>query len=79
MSLWGNGYHTADNQLPVDNAPDEVSKQKTTFGLHDILQSSPAEVALRKANSQVADTSLFERKSLFSSMSSLFDMVDIDG
>lgn len=79
MSLWGNGYDTADNQLSVDNAPDEVSKQKTTFGLHDILQSSPAEVALRKANSQVADTSLFERKSLFSSMSSLFDMVDIDG
>lgn len=48
-------------------------------GVHDILGSSPAQTAVQQATDSLQGNSLFGNQPLFGGMSSLFDMVDVNG
>ena len=48
-------------------------------GVHAILGTSPAQTAVQQANDSLNGNSLFGNNPLFGGMSSLFDMVDVNG
>lgn len=48
-------------------------------GVHAILGMSPAQTAVQQANDSLSGSSLFGNQPLFGGMSSLFDMVDVNG
>ena len=48
-------------------------------GVHAILGTSPAQTAVQQANDSLNGNSLFGNQPLFGGMSSLFDMVDVNG
>ena len=48
-------------------------------GVHAILGTSPAQTAVQQANDSLSGSSLFGNQPLFGGMSSLFDMVDVNG
>lgn len=62
----------------VQNVP---STQNVLAGtrVHDILGTSPAQTAVQQANDSLNGNSLFGNQPLFGGMSSLFDMVDVNG
>ena len=48
-------------------------------GVHAILGTSPAQTAVQQASDSLSGNSLFGNQPLFGGMSSLFDMVDVNG
>ena len=48
-------------------------------GVHAILGTSPAQTAVQQATDSLSRSSLFGNQPLFGGMSSLFDMVDVNG
>ena len=48
-------------------------------GVHAILGTSPAQTAVQQASDSLSGSSLFGNQPLFGGMSSLFDMVDVNG
>ena len=48
-------------------------------GVHAILGTSPAQTAVQQATDSLSGSSLFGNQPLFGGMSSLFDMVDVNG
>ena len=62
----------------VQSTP-QVQNVLAGTGVHDILGTSPAQTAVQQANDSLNGNSLFGNQPLFGGMSSLFDMVDVNG
>ena len=62
----------------VQNEPSTQNVLAGT-GVRDILGTSPAQTAVQQANDSLNGNSLFGNQPLFGGMSSLFDMVDVNG
>ena len=62
----------------VQNVPSTQNVLAGT-GVRDILGTSPAQTAVQQANDSLNGNSLFGNQPLFGGMSSLFDMVDVNG
>ena len=63
----------------VQSVPSTSQNVLTGTGVHDILGTSPAQTAVQQANDSLNGSSLFGNQPLFGGMSSLFDMVDVNG
>lgn len=66
------------NAPEVQSTP-QVQNVLSGTGVHDILGTSPAQTAVQQANDSLNGSSLFGNQPLFGGMSSLFDMVDVNG
>lgn len=65
--------------IPEVQSTPQVQNVLAGTGVHDILGTSPAQTAVQQANDSLNGNSLFGNPPLFGGMSSLFDMVDVNG
>ena len=63
----------------VQSVPSTSQNVLAGTGVHAILGTSPAQTAVQQANDSLNGNSLFGNQPLFGGMSSLFDMVDVNG
>ena len=66
-------------KMPEVQSTPQVQNALAGTGVHAILGTSTALTAVQKASNSLSGSSLFGNQPLFGGMSSLFDMVDVNG
>ena len=66
-------------KMPEVQSTPQTQNVLAGTGVHAILGTSPAQTAVQQATDNLQGNSLFGNQPLFGGMSSLFDMVDVNG